>query len=129
MNINMEWIKKNWMWIAVAALVIAVIVYYVRKNKKDGEITLKLPKIPGLQGRGTAPAGESSESAKAKLDECYQGLANVKLNPNMPHPCAALKDAYESAKKAESSYAGGEISNPVVDMAIGQDGLALANAM
>lgn len=131
MNTTMEWIKKNWIWITVALVVIAIIVgiITIRKKEKERELVIKLPKMPkmpGMAGRGSAPAGESSASVKAKLDECYKGLANVKLNPNVQHPCASLQDAYEAAKKSESSYMG-ELKNPLVDMATGQDGLAMLN--
>lgn len=126
MTTTMEWIKKNWMTIAIVALVIAVVIYFVRKNKKDNTIVLKLPKIPGLAGRGVAPAGESSAQVKAKLDECMKGVANVRIASNVAHPCAPLQDAYDKLAKAESSYEG-ELKYPLVDMATGQDGLAMLN--
>lgn len=134
MNTTMEWIKKNWIWITVALVVIAIIVgiITIRKKEKEREIVIKLPKMPkmpGMAGRGTAPAGESAAQVKAKLDECNKSMEKVRLNVNAPgfvHPCATLQDAYESAKKSESSYLG-ELKNPLVDMATGQDGLAMLN--
>lgn len=99
---TMDWIKKNWIWIAIVLIVIAVIVGIIRKNKADNTLVIKLPKFPKMAGRGSA--GESSEQAKAKLDQCNKGLANVRLSSNMPHPCAALQDAFEKAKMAESGY-------------------------
>lgn len=123
----MEWIKKNWIWIAVALLVIAVIVGIIRYRKKEKELVIKIPKLPGMAGRGAAPAGESPEQAKAKLDACMAGTANIRLATGAPHPCAALKDAYEKAK-SESSFVGPFTETEGLNLqafAMGADGTAL----
>jgi hypothetical protein len=64
---TMDWIKKNWIWIAIGLIVIAVIVGIIRKNKADNTLVIKLPKFPKMAGRGSA--GESAEQARIKLDQ------------------------------------------------------------
>lgn len=122
---NTEWIKKNWLTIAVVGLVIAIVIYYARK--KDSKTVIKLSGV-GTAGRGTAPASETAATAaKDKLDECNKRLVNVKINTNLPHPCATLQDAYDKIKKQESSYG---VFTPTqglntLDYGIGLQGTAL----
>jgi hypothetical protein len=141
----MDWIKKNWMWIAVGLLIIAIIAGVIYKNKKDNTLVIKLPKVPKMPfaGRGMAPTGEAKKT-KAQLqkeyDACMLSTQNIRLASGAVHPCAATKDMLD---KAESGYfmQGGSDSNyypdvfgtgddlNIGDFAIGLQGTSLERGM
>lgn len=133
----MDWIKKNWIWIAIGLIVIAVIVGIIRKNKQDNTLVIKLPKFPNMSGRGSSPAGEAKTKAalQKEYDACMESTKNIRLMAGAPHPCAATKDMLD---KAESGYfmQGGNDSNfagpftktnglNVQDFSMGLEGLSL----
>lgn len=126
---NTEWIKKNWLTVAIIGLVIAIVIYYSRKEDGKIVVTLPAPKIPGTAARGSAPAGETAAQAKSKLDECLKSSANIRMATTGVHPCATLQDAYDKISKGskESSYG---VFTPTqglntIDYGIGLQGTAL----
>ena len=122
---NTNWIKQNWLTIAIIGLVIAVVIYYRKKDKKIVLASIK----PRTAARSEAPAGETAAQAKTKLDECYKNFANVRLDPSAKHPCAALQDAYDKISKPESSYGFFTKTEGLntIDYGIGLQGTALLN--
>ena len=135
--ITMDWIKKNWMVIAIGALILAVIIYFIRQKKNKGKITVVLPKIPGLSSRGLAPTAESKAAMKKQLEECEKGSAMIRLAPGSVHPCAALRDLVAESgyfvQQSESAYGGSgidpftETKNGLntMDFAMGMSGTSL----
>lgn len=100
----MDWIKKNWIWIAIGLIVIAVIVGIIRKNKADNTLVIKLPKfprVPGMAGRGSVPSPESIAKAKDELAKCEESTKSIRLMAGAPHPCASIRDV---VKGMESSF-------------------------
>lgn len=100
----MDWIKKNWITIAVVVvLIIAVIIYFLKK-KKTSLLT-----------------GKSGKTAlQSQYDACMEGTRNIRLAAGATSPCAKLKSALDK----ESSYSGDNQVN-VVDYAIGAQGMSM----
>lgn len=114
----MDWIKKNWITIAIVVLAVAVIIYFLKRKKKTG------PAITGAKA-GAGP------SVKEQLASCEKTAQGIRLIPGAPHPCAGLRDAAAKesayfAQQVESAY-GGNIDDKinVVDYAIGNQGMGM----
>ncbi len=130
---TMDWIKKNWMTIAVVALVIAAMVYLINKYRESkGESALKPLKIPKLTRSSTValtPAQEAASLAdlKKKLADCELQMTSVRLASGGINPCATLRDMVAKAS-GESSFTGAFSKTPglnVLDFGMGLDGMAL----
>ena len=123
----MDWIKKNVVTIAVVLIIIAVIIYFVRRNRKNGQIVLKIPQIPGMAGRsrGVSPEGKTKAELQKQLAECEAGSAGIKLAAGSPHPCAGIRDLLAAA---ESSFSGPFTETNglnVEDFSMGLQGMSL----
>jgi hypothetical protein len=127
---NTEWIKKNWMTIGIVALVIILVIYFVRKNRET--LTVKFPKATKLFtiARGKAPEQETKTKAQlqAELDACEKAQATVRLMPGAVSPCARIRELLNKTESNFNGFAGPFTSTNginVTDYAMGMEGLSL----
>lgn len=120
----MEFIKKNWITIAVVVLIVAIIVYFLRKKK-----TPAATNTSGAAGRPVTSDSGSKSDLQNRLNECEKNTQGIRLMAGASHPCDSLKDALS---KAESSFDGpGTPANNlgkqinIVDYAIGDQGMSM----
>jgi hypothetical protein len=121
MELTMDWIKKNWITIAVVVLIVAVIIYFMNKKKAKPV-------------RAGAKTGGSS-ALKNQLAVCEQNATAIRMIPGTEHPCTKLRNAvaaesgYFVQEAGSSNYEGegGNISDQlnIVDYAIGNQGMGM----
>lgn len=127
---NTEWIKKNWMTLLIVALVIILVIYFVRKNRET--LTVKFPKATRLFTiqRGKAPVQETKTKAQlqAELDACEKMQASVRVQAGAVSPCARIRELLSKAESNFNGFAGPFTSTSginVTDYAMGMEGLSL----
>jgi hypothetical protein len=109
--IKMDWIKKHWIAITVGVVILAIIIWYVVKNKKNNQVVVTLPKFPKLSKipftafRSPTPTPvpvAEKKATKAELQKQYDDcmVANKNYKGRTP-PCAVIEDMLN---KAESGY-------------------------
>lgn len=102
----MEWIKKNWMGLAVVALAIAVIIYWYNSQKVDTAKKVFLTK----QARKVAERKDGQKSVKVletAVNRCGQEYANVRMAVTAEtHPCFQVNKQLEIEKANLSKVAG-----------------------
>lgn len=127
----MEWIKKNWKWLAVAIVVIIVILYFVNKNRvKAGKEKISL--IPGAAARRVKAKEEENKiklgELSVKLTKCEDSAKAIRLMSGSKHPCFDLRTQVAALKGTDSKFNGPWTKTNglnVMDYAMGQEGLAL----
>ncbi len=83
-----EFVTKHWKWIALAAILLAAFVWYMKSKKTSSSTT----------GDTGSKASGNLAALKTQLDDCEKNMANIRLVSGASNPCQSLRD--EVAKLA-----------------------------